>query len=95
MRELFRQCGYQIEEIKGIPAPFPKALGDNFVSRFLLRVNDLLIGFSRGLFAYQIFVRAQALPTTNNLLRETIGVSNDLRRTELASRSDTLSLHRA
>jgi 2-polyprenyl-3-methyl-5-hydroxy-6-metoxy-1,4-benzoquinol methylase len=95
MRELFRQCGYQIQDIRGIPAPFPKALGDNFVSRFLLRVNDLLIGFSRGLFAYQIFVRAQALPTTNNLLRETIGASNDLRRTEFASRSGALSLHRA
>jgi hypothetical protein len=34
---------------------------------------------SRGLFAYQIFVRAQALPTTNNLLHETILTSSELR----------------
>jgi hypothetical protein len=33
---------------------------------------------SRGLFAYQIFVRAQALPTTNNLLHETIVTSGEL-----------------
>ncbi len=79
MRELFRQCGYRIKEIQGVPAPFPKALGDNFVSRFLLRANDILIRLSRGLFAYQIFVRAEALPTVNNLLTETIDSSTRLR----------------
>ncbi len=81
MRELFRQCGYQVEEMKGIPAPFPKALGENAVSRFLVWANDLLIRFSRGFFSYQIFVRAKALPTTNNLLHETIVSSDDLLKT--------------
>jgi glycosyltransferase involved in cell wall biosynthesis len=78
IKELFRQCGYRIEEVKGIPAPFPKALGNNSLSRLLLRLNQALIRLSRGLFAYQIFVRAKALPTTNNLLHETIASSGEL-----------------
>ena len=79
MNELLKQSGYKVLEMRGIPAPFPKALGDNFVSRALLRFNELLIRFSRGLFSYQIFVRAQALPTVNNLLAETIETSGHLR----------------
>ena len=80
MRELLQQSDYKIVEMRGIPAPFPKALGDNLLSRFLLRINSALIRVSRGLFAYQIFVRAQAMPTVHNLLRETIDTSADLRR---------------
>jgi hypothetical protein len=78
IRELFRQCGYKIVDIQGIPAPFPRALGDNFLSRLLVKANQFLIRVSRGLFAYQIFVRAKALPTTNNLLHETIASSGQL-----------------
>ncbi len=84
IRELFRQCGYKIVDIQGVPAPFPRALGDNFLSRFLIRANQFLIGVSRGLFAYQIFVRAKALPTTNNLLHETIASSGQLLRSVTA-----------
>jgi glycosyltransferase involved in cell wall biosynthesis len=83
MRELLKQCGYNVVEMRGIPAPFPKALGDNFLSRLLLRANQVLIGCSRGLFSYQIFVRAEALPTINNLLGETIDTSAALREVEL------------
>jgi glycosyltransferase involved in cell wall biosynthesis len=85
MRELLRQSGYKILEMRGIPAPFPVALGNNVVSRALVRLNNALIRLCRGLFAYQIFVRAQALPTVNNLLQETIGVSNHLKQTVLAA----------
>jgi hypothetical protein len=45
----------------------------------LLRVNAALIRLSKGLFSYQIFVRAQALPTVNNLLHETISGSDNLK----------------
>jgi SAM-dependent methyltransferase len=87
MRELLRQCGYKIIEVRGIPAPFPKALGDNFIGRFLLRLNTALIALSRGFFSYQIFVRAQAMPTVHNLLHETIETSSDLASTRaVASR---------
>lgn len=79
LNALLEQSGYKVLETRGIPAPFPKAIGDNFISRFLLGANTALIRWSRGLFAYQIFVRAQALPTVNNLLHETIDSSADLR----------------
>jgi 2-polyprenyl-3-methyl-5-hydroxy-6-metoxy-1,4-benzoquinol methylase len=85
MQELLKQSGYKVLEMRGIPAPFPKALGDNFVSRALLKVNEMLIGLSRGLFSYQIFVRAQAMPTVNNLLHETIDSSAELRRVAIAA----------
>jgi hypothetical protein len=78
--DLLRQSGYKILEVRGIPAPFPKAIGYNFVSRFLLRANEALIGVSKGLFSYQIFVRAEAKPTVHNLLHETLDNSASLRR---------------
>jgi glycosyltransferase involved in cell wall biosynthesis len=79
LKALLDQSGYKVLEARGIPAPFPKALGTNFLSHLLLRFNQLLIRLSKGLFSYQIFVRAEAKPTVHNLLRETIDSSNVLR----------------
>ncbi len=79
MRALLEQSGYKVLEMRGIPAPFPKAIGMNTISRFLLRANQALIRLSRGLFAYQIFVRAEAKPTVHNLLGETVETSSALR----------------
>jgi hypothetical protein len=39
IRRLLESSGYEILEIKGIPAPYPEAIGDNFFSRFLLMIN--------------------------------------------------------
>src|SRR2546430_6750395 len=83
LRELLRQSGYKILDVRGIPAPYPKALGTNFISRLLVWANEKLISFSRSFFSYQIFVRAQALPTVNNLLCETINTSQELRQNAL------------
>jgi len=79
MRELLQQSGYKILEVRGIPAPFPAAVGDNFFARAMLRLNRALIRMSKGLFSYQIFIRAEAKPTVNNLLRETISGSSALK----------------
>jgi SAM-dependent methyltransferase len=67
-RKLFEQSGYRIEEIKGVPAPFPLALGDNFVSRILLMINKALIKVARGLFSYQVFMVCSPLPNLQWLL---------------------------
>ncbi|MEO5720445.1 MAG: bifunctional glycosyltransferase/class I SAM-dependent methyltransferase [Chthoniobacterales bacterium] len=75
LKALLDQSGYRVLEVRGIPAPFPKAIGLNFVSRLLLRANEMLIRVSKGLFSYQIFVRAEAKPTVHNLLAETIDSS--------------------
>jgi len=74
--ELLRQTGYSILEVKGIPAPFPKALGKNILSIILIFLNELLIKVSKGLFSYQIFIRAKSYPTVNQLLFETVQSSS-------------------
>jgi glycosyltransferase involved in cell wall biosynthesis len=83
LEALLEQSGYKILEVRGIPAPFPKAIGKNIVSRCLLRANQALIRLSKGLFSYQIFVRAEAKPTVHNLLSETIESSDRLRNSVL------------
>jgi glycosyltransferase involved in cell wall biosynthesis len=69
LRRLLVQSGYEIHQVAGIPAPFPLALGDNWLSRLLLRVNGLLIAVSKGLFAYQIAMVVTPNPTLQLLLR--------------------------
>ena len=68
-RRSLEQAGFVILETKGVPAPFPLAIGDNAASRFLLTVNRLLIALARGLFAYQIFMRIKPRPSLEVLLQ--------------------------
>ncbi len=72
IRKLFEQANYQIEEIHGIPAPFPLALGNTGLARFLVGVNRFLIKISRSLFSYQIFMVARPLPSLEVLLEGAI-----------------------
>jgi len=67
-RRLFRQAGYEILEIRGVPMPFPEVFGDNVLSRFLLATNLFMIRLSRSIFAYQIVLIARPLPTLKYLL---------------------------
>ncbi len=78
-RALLEQAGYEVLEARGVPAPYPLALGENRWSRLLLALNELLIRFSKGLFAYEICLRARALPHPRHLLQETISRSAGLR----------------
>jgi glycosyltransferase involved in cell wall biosynthesis len=80
LKELFDQTGYKVLETRGIPAPFPKAVGDNALGRFLVGLNQLFIKLLPGLFSYQIFLRAQALPTVPALLTETIDRSDEMKK---------------
>jgi glycosyltransferase involved in cell wall biosynthesis len=69
---LLRDAGMRIRRVRGIPAPFPKALGDNFISRALLAINRALIWLSKSLFAYQIFVEAETTPDVSFVLADTV-----------------------
>jgi hypothetical protein len=71
-KSLFEQAGYEIEEVIGVPAPYPLALGDGPLARFFLWINQALIHISKSLFAYQIFIVARPLPPMNWLLRRAI-----------------------
>ena len=76
---LLVQSGYRIIETRGVPAPFPLAVKTGWLARILLRLNEVLLGFWRGLFSYQIFIRAQALPSVHHLLEHTLESSEALR----------------
>jgi glycosyltransferase involved in cell wall biosynthesis len=62
--------GYEVLNMRGIPAPFPLALGNTRLARFLLAVNRALVFLSKGLFSYQIFVIAKPRPTLEHLLED-------------------------
>ncbi|HEY2384024.1 MAG TPA: bifunctional glycosyltransferase/class I SAM-dependent methyltransferase [Terriglobia bacterium] len=72
LRRLFEQAGYRIDEIRGIPAPFPLAVGNKILGRLLLKLNRLLIHLSKGLFSYQILMVVAPLPSSEWLLSQAI-----------------------
>jgi glycosyltransferase involved in cell wall biosynthesis len=68
LRHALQTAGFDILETRGVPPPFPLAIGDNFASRALLALHEFLIRLSRGLFSYQIFMRVKPKPTVESLL---------------------------
>jgi glycosyltransferase involved in cell wall biosynthesis len=72
MRRLLLGSGYDVLEVKGIPAPFPLALGDNILGWGLLRINQMLIRVSKSLFAYQMAYVARPRPTLSQLLQDAV-----------------------
>jgi len=71
LKRLLISAGYEVLEIKGIPAPYPLAFGDNFFSHMLILINNFLMFFSKGLFAYQIAFVVRPKPTLQRLLEIT------------------------
>jgi len=78
-RRLFEQSGYRVDEIKGVPAPFPLVLGNSLLGRLLLTINKLLIRVSKRLFAYQIFMVCTPLPSLHWLLERAHAASKEKR----------------
>lgn len=80
-RRMLQQEGYSVEETRGIPAPFPLALGrESKLAFLLLRVNGLLARLWASAFAYQILVVARPLPTTDGLLGRAVAHSREVAR---------------
>ena len=65
---IFEQAGFEIMEVRGIPGPYPLALGNNWLSRLLLFLNRGLIYLSKTLFSYQLFMVVKPLPSLEYLL---------------------------
>jgi len=70
MRRILESTGFEILEVHGIPAPFPNAIGENWLSRLMLAINRLLIVFSKTLFSYQMAFVARPLPSIDHLLQK-------------------------
>ncbi len=68
-RQMFRQCGYRIRSFQTVPMPFSTVFtGRPGLALLLERVNGWFAKFWPGLFAYQMIVEAEALPTAVQLL---------------------------
>ncbi len=70
LKRCLELSGYNIHKTFGLPVPFPKAFGDNWFSRLLLKINHLLIKIWPSLFSYQIAIIAQPTPTLPFLLEQ-------------------------
>lgn len=68
-RRALDQAGLEILETRAMPAPYPLALGENWLSLFLVAANHLAASVWRGLFAYQICMRVTPRPSLETLLR--------------------------
>ncbi|MBE3142788.1 MAG: hypothetical protein IMZ61_02550, partial [Planctomycetes bacterium] len=73
--------GYEVISKRGLPAPFPLAVGNGPLAKFLLIVNRFLIKISKSIFSYQIAVVAKPLPTLEHLLEDAF----DARRQKLTT----------
>jgi glycosyltransferase involved in cell wall biosynthesis len=69
LRRMLRITGYDVIEERGIPVPFPLIVKNATLQQLLLNLNQLVIWWWNGLFAYQIAVRARPRPTVNFLLQ--------------------------
>ena len=68
---LLDQAGFKILQHKGLPGPFPLAIGLNPLSKFLVMINSFLIKILPKLFSYQVILIATPYPTPEALLRLT------------------------
>ncbi|HUM52027.1 MAG TPA: hypothetical protein PK431_09435, partial [Chitinophagales bacterium] len=71
-KQLITDARLTVLSVKGIPAPYPKAIGDNFISRMMLAVNLFLIKISKGLFSYQIYIEAETNPSVFYIVNESL-----------------------
>ena len=71
LRRLLVDSGFTLQEVRGVPAPWPKVLGEGRLGRAAVRGNELLIRLSRTLFSYQIFVVADCVPGARFILDDT------------------------
>lgn len=87
LRRLLEQEGYKVIRMRGIPAPYPKAIGDTRFSRFLVSLNRTLIRIWPRMFSYQVYAEARFLPPIDRLLARTIEASRTQDADSRANRS--------
>ncbi len=72
IRHLLRDAGFRIKTVKGVPAPFPKVLGDGVAGRCGHRLEPpgSFARSSKTPFSYQIFIEAESTPDVDFLVRD-------------------------
>ncbi len=71
LEQLLLDGGFRIKDVRGVPAPFPKVFGDNFLGRGLTQLNAAAIRVSKTMFSYQIMMIAESTPNVNYVLDRT------------------------
>jgi hypothetical protein len=70
IQRLLRDEGFRIVKVTGVPAPFPKVVGDGLIGKALLGANLALIRVSKSLFSYQIYLEADSSPSVEFVLED-------------------------
>ncbi len=77
LRRMLGQVGFDIISLRGIPAPFPLALGrKSWLGKVLLEINRIAVTVWRNAFSYQIYCEVRPSPTLNELLARTLKYSS-------------------
>jgi glycosyltransferase involved in cell wall biosynthesis len=71
--QLLRDCGFRIREVRGVPAPFPKVVGNGVIGRLMIGGNLAAIALSKTLFSYQICIVAETTPDVDHVLQAARG----------------------
>ncbi len=69
-KDLISQSGFILNHVSGIPAPLPLVTGNNFLGKFLIKINKILIFFSKKIFSYQIFCKISPKSSIDLLLEQ-------------------------
>ncbi len=81
IEHLLRDAGFRIKVMRGVPAPFPKVLGNGFLGQTALKANLALIAISKTIFSYQIFIEAESTPDVDFVVNDAAkrsGVPNNV-----------------
>jgi glycosyltransferase involved in cell wall biosynthesis len=70
LRRALEGAGFRVVLLRGVPAPFPLALGDSGLARALMSANRGGNRLWKRFFAYQIYAIAQPRPSLDLLLRD-------------------------
>ncbi len=70
LRRTLEGAGFRIVGLRGVPAPFPLALGDSGAARALISANRHANRLWKRFFAYQIYAIAEPQPSLDLLLRD-------------------------
>ena len=87
IERVLEDAGFRIKKARGVPAPFPKVVGNGLLGRALVGLNLAAIKVSKTLFSYQIYVEAETTPDVQFLLQDA--------KSKSALRAEAISLRKA
>tara|TARA_B100001093_G_scaffold367127_1_gene351933 strand:+ start:3544 stop:5043 length:1500 start_codon:yes stop_codon:yes gene_type:complete len=80
LKNLIKGSNFKIDNMIGIPCPFPIVLKSKLISKFLININSFFIFFSKSIFSYQMFMKIRPNPSLNLILdkaQKKYGENND------------------